>query len=963
MSVKELQKYTFSSRYPRWLEDKNRRETWAEAVDRVKEMMLQKYEGCGIDDIIETAYSYMHSQKVLGSQRMLQFGGSPVLKHNARGYNCCASYVDRLDFFSQCMYLLLCGCGTGFSVQRHHIDKLPHLTKERQGRVLLPKKKFTIPDSIEGWSDSIAVLMSSYFESPVFEEYYNCEVDFDFSDIRPRGSSLSSCSGKAPGPEPLANSIKKIRELLSNVGEKLNPLQAYDTIMHLSDAVLAGGVRRSATICQFSFNDEEMYNAKIGDWYYKNPQRGRSNNSAILIRNKTTKEDFSKLIESTRQFGEPGFIWADDTEQLFNPSLRGDTKVLTQDGIFPIKSLEGKEVHVRNLVGEWSLARCRLSGLNKRLWRITLENGTEYYATAEHKWPIMGEFIQKKETHELEEGMALPLLFARKLYGGTNYQSLNQGWEDGKNFPDMPTQIWSNDESYRNGFLQQVLNQCDIEMDSITFPCGSNTLSDVLGFYGIIVSEGKIIDRCSLELCKYFLRPENKDKLEDEVFVPFQRPVKIKSVEETDLYEDVWDLSVYDDTHCFQLSHCITGNCVEAQLYGYDEQGNSGWQFCNLCSANSKKIKSLEQFIEFSEQAAVIGTLQAGFTDFPYLGKVSEDITKREALLGISLTGMMENADIILNGDNQRVAAEAAKKKNEEIAAEIGINASARITNIKPEGSTSCVLGTSSGIHPHHARRYFRSVQANTTEPIYLYFKKINPLACEKSLWSNNDSDDVVTFCIEVEKGAKLKNDLPAIELLKLVKLTQENWVKAGTVTERCVKPYLKHNVSNTINVKPEEWDEVVDFIYDNRESFAGVSLLPSSGDKDFVQAPFCAVYTARQIADEYGDGSLFASGVIESALLAFDNLWVASDAALGLLKVKLKIQKDWVAQAEKFAIRYFGGDVKKMTYCLKDVYNWKKWCDLTREFKEVDYEQCVEMEDNVVPEQVLSCAGGKCDI
>jgi len=720
MSVKELQKYTFASRYPRWLLDKNRRETWAEAVDRVKGMMLQKY--TSIEEEIELAYSYMHSQKVLGSQRALQFGGDPIFKHNARSYNCCASYIDRLRFFQECMYLLMCGCGTGFSVQRHHIDKLPSLTKQRQGKVQLPKKTFVIPDSIEGWSDAIGVLMSSYFEEPIFEEYYNCEVEFDPSLIRPRGAFLSSCAGKAPGPEPLMNSIKKIRELLSGVGQKLKPIEAYDIVMHQSDAVLAGGVRRSATICQFSFDDEEMYNAKIGDWYYKNPQRGRSNNSAILLRDRTTREDFVKLINSTRQFGEPAFIWADDTEQIFNP-------------------------------------------------------------------------------------------------------------------------------------------------------------------------------------------------------------------------------------------------CVEAQFYGYNHLGKSGWQFCNLCSINGKKAKSKDIFIELAEQAAVIGTLQAGFTSFPYLGSVSEDITKREALLGISITGMMENPEVILNEENQREAAQAIKKKNEEIAEKIGINPSARLTNIKPEGSTSCVLGTSSGIHPHHARRYFRSVQANTTEPIYLHFKKINPIACEKSLWSNNDSDDVVTFCVEVEKGAKLKNDLPAIELLKLVKLTQENWVKAGTVVERCVKPYLRHNVSNTIQVRPDEWEEVIDFIYENRESFAGVSLLASSGDKDFVQAPFCTVYTPKEIIEQYGDASLFASGVIESALNAFDNLWVACDAALGLLKVKLKIQKDWITQAEKFAIRYFEGDIKKMTYCLKDVHNWKRWCDLKREFKEVDYTECIETEDNVVPEQVLSCAGGKCDL
>lgn len=717
MSLTALQDFTFYSKYSRKIKNENRKETYKEAVTRVKEMMYEKYAQFNIVDDIDWAYDFVYNKKVLGSQRILQFGGSPVLKHNARGYNCCASYVDRLRFFQETMYLLLCGCGTGFSVQKHHIDKLPNFSKSQQVNRELPKIDYSIDDSIEGWADSIGVLLDSYFN-----ENNAVEVRFKFDKIRPKGSFLSSSSGTAPGPEPLSKALEKIRDILENKKRdgKLRPIDAYDIVMHESDAVLSGGVRRSSALCMFSPDDEEMYNAKIGNWFYKNPQRGRSNNSAVLLRNSTTFSSFQKLMESTKNCGEPGFIWTDHLDILFNPCV---------EACF---------------------------------------------------WP-------------------------------------------------------------------QINNE-------------------------------------------------------------------------------------------------------------------SGWQFCNLSSLNGKKIKDIELFIEFAKAGAIIGTLQAGFTSFPYLGTVSENITKREALLGVSITGVMENSEILLNAKNQRLAAVAIKEKNEEMANKIGINPAARLTNLKPEGTTSCFLGTCSGIHPHHAKRYFRTVQANTDEEIYQYFKSVNPEACERGYWSVGGTDDVIRFCIEVEKGAKLKNDLPAIDLLKAVKLTQSNWVEAGTIKERLAHPALKHNVSNTINVKPEEWDEVTKFIYNNREFYAGVSLLPVSGDKDYIQAPFCAIYTPKEMIEHYGDASMFCSGLIEDSISSFDNLWLACDAALGLCNGLNESKNKWIERLKKFAGKYFDGNIKKTTYLLKDIYNWKLWLDLSKSYKDVDYtKSSVSQQTNYETE--VACAGGKCDL
>lgn len=733
MSLKSLMDYTFVSKYARWIPEKKRRETWNEAVDRVKGMMLYEYESKIEDTIereflvdkIEWAYDMMRKKRVLGSQRALQFGGSPILKHNARMYNCITSYIDRVRFFQECMYLLLCGCGTGFSVQKHHIEKLPDLVKQKQGN-----KKFTIPDTIEGWSDAVGILVSSYFnQNELFEEYNGKNVQFDYSDIRPAGSYLQSSGGKAPGPEPLKNALNNIKKILDKAlkdGQtKLKPIQAYDIVMHSADAVISGGVRRSATICLFSPDDEEMATAKTGTWFIDNPQRGRSNNSALLLRNKTSKEQFSKLMKSVKEFGEPGFVWSDSTELLVNP-------------------------------------------------------------------------------------------------------------------------------------------------------------------------------------------------------------------------------------------------CVEIGMWPVDETtGKSGWQACNLSTINCAKIKTKEDFYDACQAAAIIGTLQAGFCKFPYLGETSENIILRESLLGVSMTGIMEQHQICLDPDIQKVGAKIVKEINRSIAKIIGINPAARTTCIKPEGTSSCILGTSSGIHPHHATRYIRRVQANKMEPIYNYFKDKNPRACEDSVWSNNDSDDVVSFCIEVPDGSKTKNKVSALQLLEYVKSTQQNWVLEGTNKNLCTKPWLVHNVSNTINVKQEEWEDVEKYIYENRQFFCGISLLPITGDKDYPQAPFTTVYLPSEQVAYYGDAALWVSGLIEVALnLWEDNLWAACDSLLGVgEKIKGNGKKEWSDRCKKFANKYFNGDLRKLTYCMKDVYNWKEWVDLKREYKDVDFTEVIEEENNVKPEQEWACAGGVCQL
>lgn len=728
MSTKSLQEYVFVSRYSRYRPDKQRRETYPEAVDRVLEMHRRHFADKGIDigELLDEVRPAVLERRVLGSQRALQFGGDPILKKHARIYNCTASYCDRSRFFQEALWLLLCGCGVGFSVQRHHIERLPEIAPPTK-----PPRTFTIPDTIEGWADALAALLSGYFvtDRPA-PEFADTAVDFDFSQIRPRGSRLSSGVGQAPGPEPLRRSLQMIRSVMDRCvrsgQRRLRPIDAYDIVMHASDAVLAGGVRRSATICLFSPDDREMSFAKTGNWFAENPQRARSNNSALLVRSQADRTQFEGLVQQVKQYGEPGFVWADDTETVYNP-------------------------------------------------------------------------------------------------------------------------------------------------------------------------------------------------------------------------------------------------CVEIGLYPQID-GESGWAFCNLTEINMKLVSGVDDFRGAAQAAAILGTLQADYTQFDYLGEASERIARREALIGVSMTGMMDKPDVSFDAPMQTTAAREVLRTNAEVAERLGLNPAARTTCVKPAGTTSSMLGTSSGIHPHYAPRYFRRAQATETEPVVSFFRRENPLAVEKSVWNPNGTDVVLTFCIEADPHAKTRRDVRALDMLKYVRFTKEHWVDTGKRPERCAQPWLSHNVSNTVVVRPDEWDEVAAYIYEHREAFAGVSLLPDGCDVDYPQAPFCEVLTAREIADEYGVGAIMASGLIVDGLHAFDDqLWAACDAALGRDEKAAETENaqkmDWIRRAHKFARNYFNSDMLAMTRCLKRVHNCKLWEDLQREFRHVDYTQLREEEDTTSVEQTVACSGNECEI
>ena len=400
------------------------------------------------------------------------------------------------------------------------------------------------------------------------------------------------------------------------------------------------------------------------------------------------------------------------------------------------------------------------------------------------------------------------------------------------------------------------------------------------------------------------------------------------------------------------------------------ETGESGFQVCNLTEINGGMCVSEKDFKIACKAASILGTLQAGYTNFTYLSEASQSIIEREALIGVSITGWMNNPDVLFDKSVMINGAETVKYWNVAVADLIGINVAARTTCVKPSGNASVLLGTASGIHGEHSELYFRNVQMNDQDDVLTLLQQENPDMVEDSVWSNTGTDKVVSFPVKSKEGSIYKSDLMGVKQLDYVKLAQQYWVEYGTNVDLCVDPNLRHNVSNTITV--DDWEEVEQYIYDNRKWFAGISLLSAMGDKAYPQAPFTEVFTAKEIMDKYGEASMFASGLIVDGLAAFNqNLWVACDTVNGW-GVKLDaessadlLKRDWVRRAKKYANNYFGGDILEMTNCLKDCFNLHKWKTIERTMKTLDFSVALKEKQftDIDSMGAQACSGGACEI
>lgn len=719
----------FYEGYSRWDDTKERYESWDESVSRVMNMHRDYYKDKmtpELNQMINEAESLYKLKYALGAQRALQFGGDQLRKHMMRMYNCTSTYADRPRFFSELFYVLLCGAGAGFSVQKHHVEKLPNLAERKK-----QAKGWIVEDSVEGWADALGALMSSYFVGGgQFPEMEGRKVYFDLNQVRPKGAMING-GFKAPGPEPLRRALDKIEHILQTIvlsgRDTLKPIEVYDIAMHAADAVLAGGVRRSATICLFSPEDEEMINAKTGNWFIDNPQRGRSNNSAVIVRSEITREEFKKIMGSIKEFGEPGFFFVEDRDITTNP-------------------------------------------------------------------------------------------------------------------------------------------------------------------------------------------------------------------------------------------------CVEIGMYPQID-GESGWQGCNLTEINGGKCTSQDEFFKACRAGAILGTLQAGYTDFKYLTETSKRIFEREALLGVSVTGWMNNPNVLFDEETQRQGAEIVKSVNKEVAALIGINPAARTTCVKPSGNASVLLETASGIHAEHSARYLRHIQLNKETEVGQLLAKTNPYMVEESVWSANGTDYCVAFPIITPEGSLYREELYGKALLEKVSTVQNNWVEAGTNVELCANPKTRHNVSNTVTVLPHMWNEVEDYVFENRHNFAGISFLAGMGDKDFAQAPMTEVLTEDQIVAKYGKAALFASGlIVDTRKQGFRDLWEATQIAQTPPEYQGEVsdlRAEWIRRFNKFADNYFMGDLKETEYCLKDVFLLHKWEKVQQNIQSVDFSS--ELDEKRFTEidtmGAIACQGGACEI
>ena len=599
LGLQALSTVTVFSKYAKYLPEVGRRETWDEIVDRYEIMMFKKYPQ--LKDLIIKNVEWIRQKKVLPSMRALQFAGPALEVNNARGFNCAYLPIDNYHAFSEVMFLLLGGSGVGYSVQRHHIEQLPAIKRSDKTR------KYLIQDSIIGWADAIKVLMKGYLGMGTIPE-------FDYRDIRAKGARLITAGGKAPGPEPLKLCIAHIQAILERKqdGEKLTPLECHDILCHIANSVLAGGIRRSAMICLFDIDNEEMITCKYGNWWELNEQRGRANNSAVLVRGQVSEQQFFDLWQRVElsKSGEPGIYWTNDRD-----------------------------------------------------------------------W-------------------------------GTN-------------------------------------------------PC-----------------------------CEIGLRP---------------------------------------------------------------------FQFCNLCEVNVSDVESQEDLNNRVAVAAFFGTLQAGFTDFHYLRNRWKVATEKDALLGIGMTGIGSGRILKYNLQD---AALLAKSVNREIAEKIGINSAARITCIKPSGTTSCVLGTSSGIHAWHNDYYLRTLRFNKTEAIAQYLMSAHPELCEDDILRPADTL-CVRFPIKAPKGSILRTEV-ALETLERVKKFATEWILPGHVDG-----FNTHNVSATISIdrnrrylgssitsqlngsSVDEWRAVGEWMWTNKDFYNGISVLDYDGGT-YRQSPFEDITSeeyARRIA------------------------------------------------------------------------------------------------------------------
>lgn len=873
--------------YAKHISHLGRRETLEETINRNMTMHLDNFPKLSRD--IVKAYDSVHALKLMPSMRGLQFAGDAILKNNARQYNCSYLPINDIRCFGETLFLLLSGVGVGFSVQKIHVNELPKITHPRE------EGKFIAHDSIIGWAQCVDAL---------FEAYYLGRVRplFDFSNIRAKGSYLVTTGAKAPGSEPLRKMLEDVEARLKKaIGRKLTSIEVHDIICVISDCVLSGGIRRAALISLFDRNDQEMLTCKKGDWWTKNPQRARANNSAVLPRSEVTKEEFDYIFNICKESGsgEPGFSWTENEHWGFNPCVTGDTEILTRDGYTRIDSLVDQATEIWNGF-EWSEVTPKVTGKNQDIVKVTFSDGRTLDCTKYHKFHIAKNYKGETEivqAKDLEPGMKLikhefPVIehgpelkdaytqgfvsaegmeLSRTLYVyGPKAVCLNriqgikiQKWEEGnkrtriiltevpvsKKFVPIDYNLHSKIEWLAGLFDGDAteLKEGGLQLVSVDREFLSN-LQKLLSTVGVqckVLEASKAgmrsmpnhVDGNSMYYCQQAYR----------VCIGAVQMQKLKSLglrcsrmsfdksPQRDASQfvtvvDVTENGTAETVYCFNetkrhlgiFGGVLTGQCHEISL--------NPNQFCNLVTVNQTGITSKNEFLKRVHSATLLATIQAAYTDFPYLRPIWKETTEKEALLGISFTGIAD-AHGLITPEWLEEGAGLVLDLNEKYAKKIDINLAARTTTVKPEGTSSCVLGSSSGIHARHNEYYLRRFRMNKDDSLYTYLNSTIPDLVEDDIMSATGA--VITIPQMSPLNALTREKETAISLLDRTYMYNKHWVNKGHRSGD-----NKHNVSVTVSVKDNEWDEVRESMWNNRDLYSGISLLPYDGGT-YKQAPF----------------------------------------------------------------------------------------------------------------------------
>ena len=790
----QLSEFVYQRTYARWLEDKGRRETWSETVDRYIQFL--KEERNLPSDLVEECRNAIYNLDVLPSMRALWSAGETARRDNTTLYNCSTIVLDSLKSFSEMLYVLMGGVGAGFSVESQFTSNLPVV-----GVITGEKVSFVIDDSSSGWADALYFGLTHW--------YKGVQVDFDYSQIRPRGAVLKTKGGRASGPEPLKRLLDFAQETIFNAsGRQLTTLECHDIACFIGEIVMVGGVRRSALISFSDPEDEAMRHAK--DW-----SRGQfpvcrymANNSAVYTERPAPEvfwSEWNALVRSGS--GERGFYMVTEPKTKkrggqfrSNPCVTGDTRVMTRNGLVQIRDLVGKptdlilDSRLGVEQGSTTDAGAFVTGV-KPVFRLDTKEGFSLKLTEDHRVMTTRGWVPASD---LVPGDSIHVLDHRGGFG--NVGTYDSGYQMGASIAgNVPSAIWASSKACQRGFLSAVEG-----LDSLS----PNVIGDIQMLYlnqGVftVQQQGRLVRVANPSYTATFTS---------------LTPVGV---------ETVYDLT-QPDTHSFIANGLVVHNCGEILLRFALSQDpvtgeGGGGQFCNLTAAVMRPYDTRETMARKIRLATWLGAIQSSFTHFPYLRPAWAKHCEEDRLLGVDITGQCDNPRLSQDPEVLSYLNQVARDTAASACAYLGINYPAAITCGKPSGNSSQMVDCSSGFHPRYAPYYFRHVRTDGKDPLTQLLRDSGvPLFKENGMDHLPDEEVpvwVARFPVKAPEGAMTRNTETAIQMLERYRLIMNTWCGEKG-----------HNQSATIYVREDEWNEVGQWVWDHFDEITGLSFLPYDG-------------------------------------------------------------------------------------------------------------------------------------